>query len=323
MPTCAHLTTLHLGKELHGHIISSLVDMYAKRENIRIARWIFVHMEVHGMVSRTAMIMAYALHGHAHDAIFLFKQMEMEGVKPNPGAFVAVLTACSHTGLMKLGIISIASFVILALLQSEHYAAVADLLGRVGRLQEAYDFFSKMHVRPTAGVWSPILAACRVHKNIDFAENVAGNKFRISPKNKGAYVFLSNIYSAAGRCKDAAKVRSKMGDKGMRKSPACSWTEVKNEMFAFVSALEVLLEQIEREGKYMLNKGEKSLGNLFVVLFVEVIGAANSASPDDWAMISRALLFLEFPSPGVGQSHCRILAHGKWHIRLSLPNKEK
>ena len=52
IPACAHLTTLHLGKQLHGyitrgrfednvHIASSLVDMYAKCGNIRMARWIF------------------------------------------------------------------------------------------------------------------------------------------------------------------------------------------------------------------------------------------------------------------------------------------
>ena len=68
MPACAHLTTLHLGKQLHGYIVgggfddnaliaSSLVDMYAKCGNIRIARWIFNKMEQHDMVSWTAIIM--------------------------------------------------------------------------------------------------------------------------------------------------------------------------------------------------------------------------------------------------------------------------
>ncbi|KAK6914108.1 E+ motif, partial [Dillenia turbinata] len=274
MPACAHLTTLHLGKQLHGYIIrqafddnvfiaSSLVDMYAKCGKVGIARWIFDHMEVHDMVSWTAIIMAYALHGHAHDAIFLFKRMEMEGVKPNAGSFVAVLTACSHAGLVDEAWHYFNSMVHDCSIapELEHCAAVADLLGRAGRLQEAYDFISEMPVKPTGGVWSTLLGACRVHKNIDFAEKVAENIFRIDPENRGAYVLLSNIYSAAGRWKDAAKLRSRMGDKGMRQSPACSWIEVKNETHAFVSgdkshpyynkiyeALKVLLEQMEHEG---------------------------------------------------------------------------
>ncbi|GLT71425.1 hypothetical protein SLA2020_434430 [Shorea laevis] len=143
----------------------------------------------------------------------------------------------------------------------EHYAAVADLLGRAGRLEEAYKFISNMHIGPTGSVWSTLLAACRVYKNVELAEKVADKIFRIDPENIGAYILLSNIYSAARRWKDAANLRIYMRNKGMKKKPACSWIEVKNKAHAFVSgdkshpyydrineALEVLLEQMEREG---------------------------------------------------------------------------
>ncbi|XP_041007823.1 putative pentatricopeptide repeat-containing protein At3g23330 [Juglans microcarpa x Juglans regia] len=274
MPACAHLTTLHLGKQLHGYIIrcgfddnvfiaSSLVDMYAKCGNIRIARWIFDKMELHDMVSWTAMIMGYALHGHAHDAISLFEQMEMEGVKPNDVAFVAVLTACSHAGLVdeawKYFNSMTEDFGIAPGL--EHYAAVADLLSRAGRLDEAYKFISDMHIGPTGSIWSTLLSACRVQKNVELAEKVAERIFRVDPENMGAYILLSNIYSSARRWKDVAKLRIFIRNKGMKKKPACSWIEVKNKVHAFVSgdkshpyydrineALEVLLKQMEREG---------------------------------------------------------------------------
>lgn len=281
IPACAHLTTLHLGKQLHGYIIrgefedniyvaSSLVDMYAKCGNIKMARWIFDKMEQHDMVSWTAMTMGYALHGHAHDAISLFEQMKGEAVKPNHVAFMAVLTACSHAGLAdeawkyynsmtkKYGIAP----------GIEHYAAVADLLGRAGRLDEAYHFISNMQIEPTGSVWSTLLAACRVHKNVELAEKVAEKIFDVDPENIGAYVLLSNIYSAAKKWKEAAVLRISMRDKGMKKKPACSWIEVKNKVHAFVSgdeshpyydeifkALEALLEQMEREG-YVPNTNE-------------------------------------------------------------------
>ncbi len=274
MPACAHLTTLHLGKQLHGYIIrggfndnvfiaSSLVDMYAKCGNIRIARWIFDKMEQHDMVSWTAIIMGYALHGHARDAISLFEQMEMEGIKPNDVAFVAVLTACSHAGLVdeawKYFNSMTQDFGIAPGL--EHYAAVADLLGRAGRLEEAYKFICNMHIGPTGSVWSTLLAACRVHKDVELAEKVAEKIFRVDPENMGAYILLSNIYSAARRWKDVAHLRLSMRKKGMKKKPACSWIEVNNKVHAFVAgdkshpyyerineALKVLLEQMEREG---------------------------------------------------------------------------
>ncbi|PWA42228.1 tetratricopeptide repeat (TPR)-like superfamily protein [Artemisia annua] len=53
-------------------------------------------MKQHDLVSWTAMIMGCASHGRAHEAISLFKQMEVEGFTPNSVTFVAVLTACSQ-----------------------------------------------------------------------------------------------------------------------------------------------------------------------------------------------------------------------------------
>ncbi|KAJ0970452.1 hypothetical protein J5N97_023329 [Dioscorea zingiberensis] len=223
MPACAHLTTLHLGKQLHGYAIrggfddnvfvaSAIVDMYAKCGNIETARYIFDGMKALDMVSWTAMIM-----GMTRDY----------GIVP-----------CL-----------------------EHYAAVADLLGRAGKLEEAYGFVSNMHIKPTASVWSTLLGACRVHKNAKLAEKVAEKIFALEPKNMGYHVLMSNIYSAAGRWREAANLRIMMKDKGMRKQPACSWIEVKSKVHAFVAhdkshpyydkimeTLEVLLEQMERAG---------------------------------------------------------------------------
>ncbi|GMH08544.1 hypothetical protein Nepgr_010384 [Nepenthes gracilis] len=273
IPACAYLTTLHLGKQLHAQILrcgldknafvaSSLVDMYAKCGYIKIARCIFDEMELRDMVSWTAMIMGYALHGHAHDALSLFQKMKIEGVKPNYVAFVAILTACSHAGLVDEAQDYFDKMVHDYGISPglEHYAAVADLLGRVGRLKEAYDFISSMPA-PTGSVWSTLLAGCRVHKNIEMAEKVAEQLFKVDPENMGAYVLLSNIYSGAKRWRDAAKVRIAMKNKGMKKKPACSWIEMKKKVHAFVAgdkshpdydrindALEVLLEQMEREG---------------------------------------------------------------------------
>ncbi|CAM8940657.1 unnamed protein product [Rhodiola kirilowii] len=274
MPACTCLTTLHLGKQLQGYIIrlgfdrnvfiaSALVDMYAKCGNIKTAKWIFRSIEQHDEVSWTAMIMAYALHGHANDAIDMFKQMQMEGVGPNYVAFIAVLTACSHAGFideawkyfnsmkMEYGIAP----------GLEHHTAMADLLGRAGKVEEAYNIISAMPMNPTGSVWSCLLAACRVHKNVELAVKVADKIFEVDPDNIGAYVLMSNIYSHAKRWKEAANIRLSMRKQGIIKKPASSWVEIKNKVHAFVSgdkshpfyedinkALEVLLERMKREG---------------------------------------------------------------------------
>ncbi|XP_074588649.1 putative pentatricopeptide repeat-containing protein At3g23330 [Curcuma longa] len=274
MPACAHLTTLHLGKQLHGYVIrggfdrnafiaSSLIDMYVKCGNNRIARRVFDNIQTPDIVSWTAMIMGYALHGPAKKALSLFQQMEMENVTPNHVAFVAVLTACSHAGLVDEAwdYFHRMSKDYRITPRLEHYAAVADLLGRAGKLEEAYGFISTMHIKPTASVWSTLLAACRVHKNAKLAETVAQKIFEIEPRNLGSHVLMSNIYSAAGRWREATKVRMTMKHKGMKKQPACSWIEVQNDLHGFVAhdtshpwydeimkALEVLMELMKRDG---------------------------------------------------------------------------
>ncbi|KAL1561725.1 putative pentatricopeptide repeat-containing protein [Salvia divinorum] len=239
MPACANLATLCMGKELHGYVIrrgfddnifvaSSLMDMYAKCGDIVIARRIFDKMEFQDTVSWTAMIMAYALNGHARDAISFFGKMEMEGVKPNSGSFLAVLTACSHGGL-----VDEARMFFDRMTRSyaippgiEHYAAVSDLLGRAGRLDEAYEFIYKMHIKQTDAIWLTLLSACRVHKNVELAEKVAKEILAIDPESVNAYVLLSNVYVDVGSWKEATKLRTTMRKKGVKKNEACSWIEV-------------------------------------------------------------------------------------------------
>lgn len=274
LPACAHLSTLHLGKQLHGYVLrggysdnifidSALVDMYSKCGSIKAARKIFDRMNVHDEVSWTAIIMGHALHGHGHEAVSLFKEMKQRGVKPNHVAFVAVLTACSHVGLVDeaWGYFNSMTEVYGLTHELEHYAAVADLLGRAGKLEEAYEFISNMRVEPTGSVWSTLLSSCSVHKNLELAEKVAEKIFAVDSENMGACVLMCNMYASNGRWKEMAKLRLRMKKLGMRKKPACSWIEFKDKTHGFVSGdrshssmerinefLEAVMEQMEREG---------------------------------------------------------------------------
>ncbi|TVU15242.1 hypothetical protein EJB05_38752, partial [Eragrostis curvula] len=274
IPACGNLASLHLGKQLHAYVIrgglednmfisSSLIDMYCKCGNVSIARRIFDGMKSPDLVSWTAMIMGYALHGPAREALVLFERMELGNAKPNHITFLAVLTACSHAGLVDKGWKYFNSmsdkYGIVPTL--EHCAAYADILGRAGKLDEAYTFISKMRIKPTASVWSTLLRACRVNKNTVLAEEVAKKIMELEPSSVGSHVVLSNIYSTSGRWNEAAHLRKSMRNKGIRKDPACSWIEVKNQLHVFVahdrnhpwydrivSALNVFSEQMARQG---------------------------------------------------------------------------
>jgi len=110
-----------------------------------------------------------------------------------------------------------------------------DLLGRYGCLDEAEDFFNKMTCEPDAIMWLALLGACRIHGNIRLGERAAECVFKLEPKNAAPYILLSNIYAAAGRWDDVAKVRKMMNDRGVKKETAYSWIEVEARVHAFVS----------------------------------------------------------------------------------------
>jgi pentatricopeptide repeat protein len=54
------------------------------------------------------------------------------------------------------------------------------------------------------------------------------------PQHDGTYVLLSNMYATAGRWNDVAKVRKLMRDRGIKKEPGCSWTEVESKDHVFL-----------------------------------------------------------------------------------------
>ncbi|KAM0877498.1 hypothetical protein ACQ4PT_035441 [Festuca glaucescens] len=274
IPVCGNLASLHLGKQLHAYVIfggfdgnvfitSSLINMYCKCGDVSIARHIFDRIQSPDIVSWTVMIMGHALHGPTREALVLFDRMELGNVKPNDITFLAVLTACSHAGLVDKGWkyfnnMSDHYGIVPSL---EHHAALADILGRAGKLEEAYNFISKMQIKPTASVWSTLLRACKVHKNTVLAEEVAKRIFELEPRSMGSHVILSNAYSSSGRWNEAAHLRKSMRKKGMKKEPACSWIEVKNKRHVFVAhdkshpwyeriigALNVFSEQMARQG---------------------------------------------------------------------------
>uniref|UniRef100_J3MMD7 DYW domain-containing protein n=1 Tax=Oryza brachyantha TaxID=4533 RepID=J3MMD7_ORYBR len=275
LPACGNLALSRLGKQLHAYLIrarfndnifisSSLIDMYCKCGNVSIARCVN-GIQPPDVVSWTAMIMGYALHGPGTEDFVLFERMELGNVNPNHITFVAVLTACSHAGFVDRGWKCFNSMSHYGIVPSlEHCATLADTLGRAGELDEAYNFIFEMKIKPTSSVWSTLLRACRVDKNTILAEEVAKRIFELEPRSMGSHVILSNMYSASGRWNEVAHLRKSIRNKGIKKEPACSWIEVKNKLYCFVAhdkshprydnidAMKVYSEEMIRQG-YVLN----------------------------------------------------------------------
>eukprot|EP01018_Ginkgo_biloba_P009129 Gb_37178 [translate_table: standard] len=247
LSACATLSALEHGNQVHSRIIiigynsnvvlaSALVDMYAKCGAIYEARHLFDKMVHPDVVSWNAMIAGYALNGCGREALQLFQKMTWATVKPNHSTFFGVLSACNYAGLVDEGRHYFNSMSQYHGIEprADHYACMIDLLGRVGRLDEAANIMDSMPFEPNAIMWGALLGACRCHGNVELAKRAAEVLFELEPHSAVPYVQLSNIYAAAGRWDDVANMRKTMKDRGVKKKPGCSWIEVKNRVHVFV-----------------------------------------------------------------------------------------
>eukprot|EP01018_Ginkgo_biloba_P018936 Gb_33117 [translate_table: standard] len=274
LSACASLAALGRGSQVYAQIIrtgfefsvfvgNAIVDMYAKCGSTASACRLFHKMPERDIVSWNTMIVGYAQNGCGREALQLFEEMLVTGMKPNHVTFMGVLSACSHAGLVDEGRYYFSSMSNKHCIapRASHYAIMIDIFGRAGCLDEAEHFINNAPFEPDASMWGALLGACKIHSNMELGKRAADCLFKLEPENAARYVLLSNIYAEAGRWDDVAEMRKLMKDRGLKKKPGCSWIEVKNKVHAFVvedrshpqiveihETLERLVGQIKKAG---------------------------------------------------------------------------
>lgn len=246
--SCAKLASLYHGQAVHGKSIlagldnnllvsSALIDMYSKCGFIDDARSVFNMMPTRNVISWNAMIVGYAQNGHDKDALALFENMLQQKFKPDNVTFIGVLSACLHSNWIEKGqgyfdSISNQHGLIPTV---DHYACMVNLLGRLGRIDQAVDLIKSMPHEPDCLIWSTLLSVSAVKGDIANAEMAARYLFELDPLNAVPYVMLSNMYASMGRWKDVASVRTLMKSKNVKKFAGYSWIEIDNEVHKFTS----------------------------------------------------------------------------------------
>ncbi|CAN0911806.1 Pentatricopeptide repeat-containing protein At3g57430, chloroplastic [Linum grandiflorum] len=281
LPACSCLEMLGAGKEIHGYALrngnalasdvavgSALIDMYAKCGCLDLARRVFNEMPRKNVVTWNVIMMAYGMHGKGEEALQLFQAMVSEakvgGVKPTEITFISVIAACSHSGMVDEGLGIFLSMKDNHGIEAtaDHYACTVDLLGRAGRVEQAYNLVKSM---PSGfdkiGAWSSLLGACRLHHKVEIGEIAGESLILLQPDIDSHYVLLSNVYATAGLWDKAISVRRRMGNLGLKKVPGWSWIEHGDEVHRFLagdnshpqseqihSFLYVLMSRIRKEG---------------------------------------------------------------------------
>ncbi|XP_010494046.2 PREDICTED: pentatricopeptide repeat-containing protein At5g27110-like [Camelina sativa] len=247
LPACSQLAALEKGKRIHMSIsesrletdellMTALLDMYSKCGNVKEASRIFSSMPKKDVVSWTVMISAYGSHGQPREALNHFDEMQKFGVKPDGVTFLAVLSACGHAGLIDEGVKYFSQMKSNYGIKPsfEHYSCLIDILGRAGRLLEAYEILEeKPETRDNAELLSTLFSACCLHKDHSLGDRIARLLVEKCPEDASTYTVLYNLYASCESWDAARRVRLKMKEVGLMKKSGCSWIEMNEKVCHF------------------------------------------------------------------------------------------
>uniref|UniRef100_A0A2P2IQE2 Pentatricopeptide repeat-containing protein n=1 Tax=Rhizophora mucronata TaxID=61149 RepID=A0A2P2IQE2_RHIMU len=181
-------------------------------------------------VTWATMILGCAQNGQPKDALEIFEEMRMQGVKPNYVTFICVLYACSQGGFVAEGWNYFSSMSCDHGISpgEDHYACMVDLLGHAGHIEEAEDLILNMPFQPGLLVWQTLLSACQLHGDIQTGKRAAELAMDLDGKDSKTYVLFSNMFSCLRNWEAVGMLRKAMKDRDVQKMPGSSWIELEN-----------------------------------------------------------------------------------------------
>ncbi|KAL8238594.1 hypothetical protein R6Q59_015161 [Mikania micrantha] len=245
-------------------------------------RKVFETMPEQDVVSYNTLIMGYAQNTMYNEAMMMIREMGNAKLKPDAYTLSSVLPIVAKYMDAWKGK-EIHGYGIRHGFESNIFitSGLTDMYANCKMLEDSYQLFCSLPDKDCVSwcsmiaacvqnglfdegfifdVWLPLLAACRVHKNVELAKKVVLQMSKFDGDNVGAYVLLSNTYSSVGKYKDAANVRQMLSKKMNKKEPACSWIRIGEKVHAFVTgdeshssydciinALNILFGQIKKE----------------------------------------------------------------------------
>eukprot|EP01018_Ginkgo_biloba_P009720 Gb_34410 [translate_table: standard] len=166
---CVNMRTLQEGKLIHAHIIQTglnpdvsletkLVVMYAKCGSLADGHRVMDEMPEQNAFACTAMIAAYAKHGHSREALALFYQMQRAGIQPNQFTFASVLPACANLAALQQGK-EFHEDIIRNGFQSNVFvgSALVNMYAKCGNIEDARHVFDNMPARNVVS-WTAMVA---------------------------------------------------------------------------------------------------------------------------------------------------------------------
>lgn len=232
-----HAYIMKVGIEIDEKVVTAVVDMYCKCGSIGYAERIFQNLASRDLILHNVMIAGYAHHGYEYEALQLFEEMVKRGLQPDAVTFVAILSACRHSGLVEVGENYFSSMTedYSILPERDHYACMIDLYGRANQLEKATVFMDKIPMELDAIILGTFINACKMNRNVKLANDAEEKLLKIEGDNGARYVQLAGVYASEGRWDEMGRIMKKMRGKELRKHTGCSWLQVGNRRHTFIS----------------------------------------------------------------------------------------
>ncbi|XP_050375317.1 pentatricopeptide repeat-containing protein At3g51320-like [Argentina anserina] len=266
LAACGKSARLREGSSVHGYLIralmevnivvgTALIDMYCKCKRVEAARVVFASMAHRNLVCWNAMILGICFEGDPQGGLNLFSEMlgrtksgneetvpekrlsrsdeSRGGILPDEITFIGVLCACTRAGLLKEAEDYFSQMINVYHLKPQfaHYWCMANVYVRMGLTQEAEEIVRKMpevakDLSKESLAWANVLGSCRFQGDITVGEQIAISLIDMEPQNIGYYRLLLNIYAAACRWEDVARVKKMMSENKLGRLPGCNLVDL-------------------------------------------------------------------------------------------------
>jgi len=256
LKACTSPEYMDQGKQVYAHVVktgylsdvhvaSALVDMHAKWGNIVDARRVFDNMPERNAVSWTGMITRYAQSEDSEEALKLFQEMQLAGVKSDRFSLASVLCACAnlealdegeqvHAEAIKIGIesdVCVGSALVDMYVKCSQVDCMVDarkVFDRMpqqnvvtwttlivgysqssGHVQEAINLFVKMKwagVKPNSFTFASVLKACASMADLEQGKQIHAHIVKTGLEtNLCVANSIVTMYARCGTIEDACK----------------------------------------------------------------------------------------------------------------------
>ncbi|KAL6991068.1 hypothetical protein U1Q18_009188 [Sarracenia purpurea var. burkii] len=211
-------------RQVHAHLVVSgshrslpfvtkLVVLACTAGSITYTRQLFFSIPNPDSFLFSSLITSCSKYHFSLDAVLFYRRMLIPSIWPSNYIFTAVIKACAELSALRLG-------------------RIVHCQGLIRG--EAFQYIQKLNpVKPAPSLWTAMLGACKMHKNLDVGVKVAEHLLAAEPENPGHYVLLSNIYALAGQMDRVEVIRNKMIQKGLKKGVGYCTIEVNRNTHLF------------------------------------------------------------------------------------------